>query len=144
MAGLALTYRGMVYPWHCDHIGHMNVMWYASMFDQATWHLLHLIGLSPAYFRQHHRGMAAVQQDVTYKRELRAGDLVAIRSGVLEIKAKMIHFHHKMRNDETGDVAATAVMTGVHLDVRTRKSCPFPATVVTRGRALIVPNAPGA
>ena len=21
-----ITYRGMVYPWHCDHIGHMNVM----------------------------------------------------------------------------------------------------------------------
>ena len=144
MAELALTYRGMVYPWHCDHIGHMNVMWYASMFDQATWHLLHLTGLSPAHFRQHDRGMAAVQQSVTYKRELRAGDLVAIRSGVLEIKEKTIRFHHEMRNDETGDVAATAVMTGVYLDVRTRKSCPFPATVVKRGRELIVPNVPEA
>jgi hypothetical protein len=21
-----LTYRGTVYPWHCDHVGHLNVM----------------------------------------------------------------------------------------------------------------------
>jgi hypothetical protein len=20
------TYRGMIYPWQCDHVGHMNVM----------------------------------------------------------------------------------------------------------------------
>jgi acyl-CoA thioesterase FadM len=31
------TYRGTVYPWHCDHIGHMNVMWYVGKFDEATW-----------------------------------------------------------------------------------------------------------
>ena len=30
-----LTYRGTVYPWHCDHVGHMNVMWYVGKFDEA-------------------------------------------------------------------------------------------------------------
>jgi acyl-CoA thioester hydrolase len=24
------TYRGTVYPWQCDHVGHMNVMWSAE------------------------------------------------------------------------------------------------------------------
>ena len=28
-----LSYKGTVYPWHCDHMGHMNVMWYAGKFD---------------------------------------------------------------------------------------------------------------
>lgn len=27
MAGDLTTYRGVVYPRHCDHVGHMNVMW---------------------------------------------------------------------------------------------------------------------
>jgi acyl-CoA thioester hydrolase len=31
-----LTYRGTIYPWHCDHMGHMNVMWYVGKFDEAT------------------------------------------------------------------------------------------------------------
>jgi acyl-CoA thioester hydrolase len=36
-AGATVTYRGVVYPWHCDHMGHMNVMWYVGRFDEATW-----------------------------------------------------------------------------------------------------------
>ena len=32
-----LSYRGAVYPWQCDHMGHMNVMWYVGKFDEATW-----------------------------------------------------------------------------------------------------------
>jgi acyl-CoA thioester hydrolase len=32
-----LSYRGTVYPWHCDHMGHMNVMFYVGKFDEATW-----------------------------------------------------------------------------------------------------------
>ena len=32
-----VTYRGTVFPWHCDHMGHMNVMWYTGKFDEATW-----------------------------------------------------------------------------------------------------------
>ncbi|MDP3760216.1 MAG: hypothetical protein Q8R01_06840 [Ramlibacter sp.] len=23
-AEAGITYRGAVYPWHCDHVGHMN------------------------------------------------------------------------------------------------------------------------
>lgn len=30
MSPSLLTYRGAVYPWHCDHMGHMNVMWYVG------------------------------------------------------------------------------------------------------------------
>ena len=33
MSDLPLTYRGGVYPWHCDHVSHMNVMWYVGKFD---------------------------------------------------------------------------------------------------------------
>ena len=29
-SGWVETYRGAVYPWHCDHMGHMNVMWYVG------------------------------------------------------------------------------------------------------------------
>jgi acyl-CoA thioester hydrolase len=84
--------------------------------------------------------MAAVQQNITYKRELRAGDVVSIRSGVLEIREKVIRFFHEMHNDETGETAAIAELTGVHLDTALRKSCPFPLHVYERAHAMIVPR----
>lgn len=138
MTELAITYRGVVYPWHCDHIGHMNVMWYVGKFDEGTWHLLANVGLTPSYLREQKRGMVAVQQTLTYKRELRAGDLVTVRSGVLEMKEKSIRFFHEMRNEETGEVAAIAVYTGVHTDSESRRACPFPSEIMERGQAMIV------
>jgi acyl-CoA thioester hydrolase len=132
-----LTALSVVYPWHCDHMGHMNVTWYTGKFDEATWHLLAQIGITPTYLRDRRRGMVAVQQETTYRRELLAGDLVAIQSGVLEIREKVIRFYHEMLNAETRELAAKTTLTGVHLDSETRKSCPFPVEILERGRQLV-------
>lgn len=131
-----LTARSVVYPWHCDHMGHMNVMWYVGKFDEATWHLFTLLGLTPTFFREHNRGMAAIQQDITYRRELHAGDVITIYSRVLEVREKVIRFSHEMHNEETGEMAATTTITGIHLDTQLRKSCPFPLAVIERAQEI--------
>ena len=132
-----LTYRGTVYPWHCDHVGHMNVMWYVGKFDEATWHLFHQIGLTPAYLRATSRGMAAVQQNISYKRELLAGDIVEIKSRLLEMRDKVMRFSHDMFNVDTGELAASCELTGVHLDRAARKSVAFDEQILAKARALI-------
>jgi len=137
MAELLITSQSVVYPWQCDHMGHMNVMWYTGKFDEATWRLLARIGLTPSYLRDQKRGMVAVQQDTTYKRELVAGDLVTIQSGILEMREKVIVFYHEMLDGETSELAAMTRLTGVHLDTGTRKSCPFPGEILDAGRQLI-------
>src|SRR5690242_21713597 len=101
-----ITYKGTVYPWHCDHMGHMNVMWYVGKFDEATWHVFARIGVTPTYLRELQRGMAAVQQNITYRRELVAGDLIEIRSRLLDVRDKVIVFRHEMRNIEHDEIAA--------------------------------------
>ena len=131
-----LTYKGTVYPWHCDHMGHMNVMWYVGKFDEATWHLFHEIGLTPKMLADSNRGMAAVEQNIQYKRELLAGDIVEVHSAVLEIKEKVIRFTHEMRKVDTGGVAAITVLTAVHLDKAARRAIAFPATVRDKAATL--------
>ena len=133
-----ITYRGVVYPWHCDHIGHMNVMWYIGKFDEATWHFLAEVGITPTYMREEKRGMAAVRQEIKYKRELHAGDIVTVRSGLLEVTGKAMRFFHEMRNDETGEVAAAVISTGVHINSETRTACPLPPEIKARGEKMIV------
>jgi len=123
------TYRGTVYPWQCDHVGHMNIMWYVGKFDEANWNLFARVGLSPSYLRESGCGMAAVQQNITYRRELLAGDIVEIRSTLREVREKSIRFVHEMRNAETGEVAAICEMTGVHIDRHVRKAAAFPDTI---------------
>jgi acyl-CoA thioester hydrolase len=131
------TYRGTVYPWQCDHMGHMNVMWYVGKFDEATWHLFHAIGITPSFLRNERRAMAAVDQHIRYRRELHAGAVVSVRSAFVEIRDKVLKFVHEMKNEETGETAALCALTGVHIDAQTRRSCPLPEEIVQRGRELV-------
>ena len=142
MAELILTYRGVVYPWQCDHMGHMNVMWYVGKFDEATWQLIGALGCTPAYLRAQNRAMVAADQHIAYKRELVAGDTVSVWSGILEMRSKSMRFYHQMRHDVTGDVAAATILIGVHLDAQARKPCPFPDEIVERGRQMTLDHEP--
>ena len=119
----------MVYPWHCDHMGHMNVMWYVGKFDEATWHLMATIGITPAYMRETNRGMAGVQQNITYKQELFAGAIVEIWSRFVSIGERKCVFVHEMRDAETNEICATCELTAVHVDRATRRATPFPPNV---------------
>ena len=137
MTELLPTYRGVVYPWHCDHMGHMNVMWYVGKFDEATWNLFAAMGMTAAFLREQRRGMSAVKQDITYRRELHAGETVSIQSALVELRDKVARFVHEMRNADTGEFAALCELTGVHIDTTTRKSCPFPDAILTRARSMV-------
>jgi acyl-CoA thioester hydrolase len=141
MKGLVETYRGAVYPWHCDHMGHMNVMWYVGKFDEATWNLFAMLGLSPAWLRANGRGMAALDQRIAYQRELHAGDTVFVRSGVLEVGAKVVRFFHEMVNADTQQVAAVTQLVGAHLDTAARRAVPLPAEVAEKARQRLVAHA---
>ena len=134
--GGVLTYRGAVYPRDCDHIGHMNVAAYGAKFDEANWVLFCEIGLKPSYLRSERHGLAGVKQNISYSKELFAGDVVEIRSQVVEVADRRLRFRHEMRNIETGAVVAVSEITAVHLDKQAHKSCPLPGDVRRAAAAL--------
>jgi acyl-CoA thioester hydrolase len=82
--------------------------------------------------------MAGLQEDITYERELYAGSVVAVRSGVLEVREKVVRFRHEMINLETSETAATVELTAAHIDTTKRKSCPFPAAILERFQELMI------
>ena len=137
MSELPVTYRGAVYPWHCDHVGHMNVMWYTGKFDEATWNFFAMLGITPKFLRENGRGMAALDQHTKYLLELHAGDVVTVRTRLLELEGKKIRFIHEMYNGETGNLAATTELMGVHLDTEIRRACAFPDDIQGNGRKMI-------
>lgn len=133
--GAMETYRGVVYPWHIDQIGHMNVQFYTARFDEATWHFFAAIGITPGYLKSNARGMAAVDQHTRYRKELHAGALIRITSELLEIKSKTVRFRHHMYDAESGDEVAVTDLVGVHMDTAARRSVPLPQEIVERAQA---------
>lgn len=131
-----ITYRGVVYPWHCDHMGHMNIMWYTGKFDEAAWNFFASIGITASYIREQKRGMAAVEMNIQYKKELVAGDVVIIQTQLLEIREKVLRFKNELINVEKNDVAAIGEFTGVHIDLVARKAVPFSQDIVDRAKNI--------
>jgi acyl-CoA thioester hydrolase len=86
--------------------------------------------------------MAAVQQNISYQRQLFAGDIVEVTSRLLELKDKSIRFLHEMRNAETGEIAATCEITGVHMDRQARKSAPFEPAIRNAAIKHLSPSEP--
>jgi len=77
-------------------------------------------------------GWFAVEQRLEYKRELVAGDLLTIRSSVEEVREKSVVLVHEMTNQETEELAARTVLTGVCIDLTTRRARPLPADIRER------------
>lgn len=131
------TYRGFVYPWSMDHIGHMNVQFYTARFDEATWHFFAHLGITPGFLKANKRGMAALDQRTQYKREVTAGSLLRITTELLEIRPKTVRFLHRMFNSETGDEVATTELVGAYLDAELRKATGFPQSILDAANALL-------
>ena len=136
------TARGTVHEWQRDHMGHINVRAYMEFFEQACWQFYAMLGLTPEVLRSGAVHVAAVQQNISYKKELYPGDTVAVRTGALELREKVLSFRHELTNAVTGDVCAVCDFTVVCLDPGTRKSRPFPAGVAARAAELTWPQTP--
>ena len=140
MSKLGITYRGTVHQWHCDHMGHMNVMWYVGKFDEATWNLAAMMGLTSQYLKANNRGMAAVEQRICYRKEAIAGDVVTVRTAIVEVRPKLVRFVHEMCRGVDGEWLATMLATGVHIDTVARKSTTFAPEIFAQSEKVLAPD----
>jgi len=120
------THRTVVYPWHCDHQGHMTTMHYVGMFDAAFWHLLSACGFTRDYLESHHAGFVDVRDTIEYQAEQAVGSLLMIESGMTKVGNTSVTGFHRMRNVETGDIAATSEKITVYFDLKARHKIPLP------------------
>ena len=123
------TFRAVVYPWHCDHQGHMTTMHYVGMFDAAFWHHVSAMGFTRAYMTQQATGFVDVKDTIEYQAELAVGSLVVIESGLLRVGTSSITTRHQMRDSETNTIAATSEKVSAYFDLNARCATPIPKAI---------------
>jgi acyl-CoA thioesterase FadM len=143
MADWIHTFKGAVLASEYDFTAHMNSRMYVSRFDQATWFLLHAVGVTPASMKQAHSRVAIVRQNYQFLEELKGGELVTIRSGFLTVGEKYFRFLHQMHNFSTNSLIATCDSVAVQASLSTQKSLPLPAALLQAAKQhLVTPNVP--
>jgi acyl-CoA thioester hydrolase len=138
MAEWVETFKGAVLASEYDAEAHMNSQMYVSRFDQATWFLLHRVGLTPAGIKQQGLRVAIVRQHYQFIAELHGGELVTVNSGFVAVGAKYLRFLHQMYNAETGDMVASSDCTAVLASLATGKSVALAAPIPQRAAAHMV------
>jgi len=112
-----------------DYNGHMNVAYYVLIFDHATDVLLDFVGLNEKYRNITSKSVFVVESHITYAQEVLEGAKIEIETLVLDIDDKRLHVFMTMREAQSGVTAATIEIMGLHVDLNTRKSTPFPTQI---------------
>lgn len=118
-----MLHKGIVHPWLCDVMGHMNVRHYMSMFDDASYQLLaEATGWHAAAKEWQGKGWADVNHQIDYQWELHAGALLEIHGGITQLGNSSFTACYQMQEKITGDVAATLTAKVVYFDLIARRS----------------------
>ncbi|HWA51274.1 MAG TPA: thioesterase family protein [Dongiaceae bacterium] len=139
MARQIETFRGVVYPWFCDFMGHMNTQFYCQLFDGATLHFLAEIAKRSDLLAIE-CGWVDLRQLIEYKHEVRSGELLLIRSQLTKVGNSSLGFLHEMRDTETETLRATSEHVVALFSLTQRKSTPLTGAARERANALLNGN----
>jgi len=105
-----------------DYNGHMNETHYLEAAGQATDEFMAMIGADADYVAAG-GSYFTVESHIRYLDELSAGERLIITTQLLAGEGKKMHLFHRLhRND--GLLAATVEVLLIHVDLKTRRSCP--------------------
>ncbi|MFC0245914.1 acyl-CoA thioesterase [Falsochrobactrum ovis] len=131
-----LTFKGVAHPWMCDTMGHMNVRYYASMFDDATFQLLGFISGSSS--TAHGLGWADVRSHTQYKREVAPGELISIHSRVKKIGGSSVTFEQIMTSTIDEKLRAINETVSVRFDLSARVAARMSDAERKRAEKLLI------
>lgn len=123
------TYKGAVQTFECDSNRHMNVMYYINKFELAGRNMSMEMGIKKAFMETNNIGLAVVEQQILYKREVFEDDILHIYSQVTDCTNKVFTVFHEMYNAETNELSATMLAKLVMFDMNARKAVSIPVQI---------------
>ena len=137
------TFRGTVNKWECDHWNHMNVQFFFHKASVATAHLFAALGMSPRFLGALGMGLRVETVGARFRKELRAGDLLHIRSHVVEVHDAGMRIGHELFNSVTDTLSAAFEVTAGIIRAGTDTALSWDHATLEKARSLVVTRQPG-
>ena len=119
-----------------DYNGHLNMAYYAVLFDRAADEMFASLGLGPDYVKQTNNSFFTLETHTSYANELKAGEHVRIEQQVIGSDAKRVHYVQQMFRGETTYLACVLEVMVSHVDLTSHRTSAFPDEVRVRIEAL--------
>lgn len=123
---IILSYRGAVQTWECDSNGHMNVMYYINKFELAGRNCAVEMGMTKDFLQSNALGIAVVEQNIKYLREVFVDDLLYVHSRLKGYTKKVFQYEHELWNREKEALSAVMDIKLVIFDLEARKAVELP------------------
>ncbi len=117
-----------------DYNGHMNMAYYAVLFDEAADQIYPSIGFGPDYQKTGFTTYTA-EFHLCYLRELHLGDTVTVSLQLLDFDEKRFHTYQEIWHED-GWCAATAETMGLHIDQSGPHVAVMPEQILTQLQKL--------
>ncbi len=123
-----------------DVNGHMNATHYGLIVYEAHFNFTQEIGLGDDYVKETDFGKVVLESHMIYEQEVSEGDELEIRSWLLAVDAKRLHFFYEMYNLSKGHRAAAAEQVDIHVDLNKRLSAPLPEKIYEELKERVAAN----
>lgn len=112
-----------------DQNGHMNMANYLHVFDQAIDFFWQQIGLGLEYRKSSGGSTFTLQTQIHYLQEVLVNEPLRVEFQLVGYDRKRIHCFQSMYHGTRNYLAATEERMTLHVDLKTRKSAPFPEKI---------------
>jgi acyl-CoA thioester hydrolase len=137
---LVPTGRSVVKPGELDVTGALAWSGFVHRFSASNPHILSSIGMTPHYMREAKQGFSTFETRLALLGPRpKAGDLLAIRSGIVRFGKSSVAMMHQMIDVRADRAVATFHQSGVQLDMVARRSTPWPDEIRRAAEALLGP-----
>jgi acyl-CoA thioester hydrolase len=121
--------RSAVHPYECDAGGRMGPRFFLARVSDAQGHMWARAGLGRHDQLAAGLATATVEMRFLFFKKPVAGELLVMRTGLVEAAEKTLRYRHWLFNAETGEPAFAAEGLGLLFDRGTRKAVPIPEAV---------------
>jgi acyl-CoA thioesterase FadM len=132
------TYRGTVYRWEVDNVDHFTVAFYFARLEDATQVLLHGLRLDLESLANNGQAGVTASCYVRYLRELRVGDILHFRSGIVGVDDDGLRLLHEVIDSGDGTICTTVDEHVAFVDRASRAPRPLSAAQRQAASARLV------
>ncbi len=112
-----------------DYNGHLNMAYYAVLFDRGSEEMFEGMGLGADYVKRTNCTTFTLETHTTYLAEMKEGEQARIETRIIAADQKRVHYVQQMFRGNEDYLACVLEVIVSHVDLTTHRTSPYPAEI---------------
>ncbi len=124
-----------------DYNGHLNMAFYAVLFDRAADEMFETFGTGADYVKRTNCTTFTLETHTSYANELKQGEMVRVETQIIAHDKKRVHYVQQMFRGDSGYLACVLEVMVSHVDLNSHRTSAFPDEILARISTMALEHA---